>query len=174
MAISKIQAAAVTSSINASSITAVSANTMYEGRIALEAAIYTITCTSTKIATVYFMSSTNTVVATAVTASWTVAINLPSSIDRVRVWTNTGSNIVVTITKTASAISNVFSGTLDTVTTTSTYTGTSTSGYGYAVIVGGGAGGSGGGGSSNYGGGGGAGATCGKLVAMRTNEILVI
>jgi hypothetical protein len=153
------------SSINASSITATSANTLYEGRIALDPAIYTITCTSTTVATLFFYSGTNTLVTTAVTASGTVAINLASTVDRVRLYTNTGSNIVVTITKTAGALSNVFSGTLDTLTSSGTYTGTSTSGYGYAIIIGGGGGG-GNGTQNGYGGGGGAGGSCGKLLTL--------
>lgn len=174
MAIAKLQPV-VSSSINASSITATSAKTLYEGRVALDPAIYTITCTSTTVATVYFYSGINTLVTTAVTASGTVAINLASAVDRIRVFTDTGSNIVVTITKTAGALSNVFTGTLDTVTTTgsSTYTGTSSSGYGYAIIVGGGGGGTGG--NQNYfGGGGGAGGACGKLVALTGSMAVTI
>jgi hypothetical protein len=175
MAISVFPTAVTSSSsINASSITATSANTLYEGRIALDPAIYTITCTSTTIATVLFYSGSGTLVTTAVTASGTVAINLASSVDRVRIYTNTGSNIVVTITKTAGALSNVFSGTLDTITATGTYTGTSTSGLGYAIIVGGAGGGSGGNSSSNYGGGGGAGGACGKLVTLTGSMSVVI
>lgn len=162
----------VASSLNASALTATSANTMYAASLSLEPAIYTITCTSSTVATVEFYSGVNTLVATGVTVSGSVSVNLGSAVDRVRLWTDTGSNISVTITKTASALTNNFSGTLDTITTvgSSTYTGTSTSGYGYAVLVG--AGGGGGGTWNNNGaggsgaGGGGCGAITGKLVQL--------
>jgi hypothetical protein len=167
--------AAVTSSINASSITAVSANTMYAAAISLPAAIYTVTCSSSTIAKVEFYSGVSTLITTATTSSGTVAINLASAADRVRLWTNTGSDIVVTITQTAAALTNNFSGTLDTITTvgSSTYTGTSTSGFGYAVVVGGGGGG-GGNSSDNYGAGGGSGAIAEKLVTLTGSMAVVI
>jgi hypothetical protein len=167
MAISVLPAP-VTSSINANAITATTADTMYEGIVTLDPAIYTITCASATITNIQFFSGVSTLITSAVTASGTVSINLASAADRVRLWTDTGSNVVVTITKTASAMSNVFSGTLDTVTSTGTYTGTSTSGYGYAVLVGGG--GAGGsctsGGSERSGGGGGSGGVGGKFVQL--------
>jgi hypothetical protein len=164
----------VTSSINANSITATTSNTMYEGRIAFDSAIYTVTCSSSTIANVQFFSGT-TLVTQVTTASGTISLNLASAADRVRLWTDTGSSVVVTITKTASALTNLFSGTLDTITTTSTYTGTSTSGYGYAVLVGGG----GGGGSvaNSYrrgGGGGGSGSVGGKYLALTGSMAVVI
>jgi len=159
--------APVTSSINASSITATAANTLYEGRVTLTPAIYTITCVNTTIATIEFYSSADTYISNAVTVSGTVTINLASAADRVRLWTDTGSNVVVTITKVASALTDVFSGTLDTITSSGTYTGTSTSGFGYALVVGGGGAGinhtSGG---NQGGGGGGSGGVGGKVVAL--------
>jgi hypothetical protein len=164
----------VTSSINANSITATTSNTMYEGRLAFDSAIYTVTCTSSTIANVQFFSGL-TLVTQVTTASGTISLNLASASDRVRLWTDTGSDIVVTITKTASALSNVFSGTLDTITSSGTYTGTSTSGYGYAVLVGGG----GGGGSvaNSYrrgGGGGGSGSVGGKYLELTGSMAVVI
>lgn len=174
MAISKVNAV-VTSSINASSITATAANTLYEGRVSLTPAIYTVTCASATIARVQFLSNAGTIITTATTASGTVSINLSSTADRIRVWTDTGSNIVVTITKTASALTDVFSGTLDTITSTGTYTGTSTSGYGYIVLVGGGGGGAGGNGGGYQGGiGGNAGAVTESLVALTGSMAVVI
>jgi hypothetical protein len=159
-------AVTASSSLNANAITAAVANTMYEGRGTFDPAIYTITCASGVVTTFQFMSSVNTVVLSGVTASGTVSVNLSSTADRIRLYTNTGTNTVVTINKTASALSNVFSGTLDTITTTSTYTNTSSSGFGYAVLVGGGGAG---GGMPNTGGtsrGGGAGGVGGKLLSL--------
>lgn len=168
--------APVTSSINASAITAASANTMYAASLALEPSIYTITCASGTITNVEFYSGVATLVTTATTSSGNVTINLGSSVDRVRLWTNTGSNVVVTITKTANALINNFSGTLDTITTigSSTYTGTSTSGYAYAVLVGGGGGASGHSGASNTGCGGGGGGVTGKFVTLTGSMPVVI
>jgi hypothetical protein len=165
--------AQVSSSINASSITCISPNALYEGRATFEPAIYTITCASSTTATFSFFSGSSNVVLSSVTASGTVAVNLASSADRIRVYTNTGSNIVVTITKTASALSNLFNGVLDTITSTSTYTGTSTSGYAYAIVVGGGGGGMAGN-QGGYGGGGGAGGSCGKLIALTGSMPIVV
>jgi hypothetical protein len=154
----------VASSINASAITATTSNTMYEGIIALDPAIYTVTCPSGTITNIHFFSG-STLITTVITASGTISLNLASAADRVRLWTDTGSSVVVTITKTASALSDVFSGTLDTVTSTGTYTGTSTSGKAYAVLVGGGGGGGGSTGTAS-GSGGGSGSVGGKLVTL--------
>jgi hypothetical protein len=166
--------AAVTSTSTASSITASTSKTMYEGRLTLDPAIYTITCASATITNVQFFSGIETLITSAVTASGTVAVNLATAADRVRLWTDTGSDIVVTITKTASALTNQFSGTLDTVTSTGTYTGTSTSGYGYAVLVGGG----GAGGSifsyQQTAGGGASGGVGGKYVALNGSMAVTI
>jgi len=165
----------VTSSINANSITATAAFTLYEGMVTLDPAIYTVTCASATIAKVQFLSNTSTIITTATTASGTVSINLASAADRVRVWTDTGSNVVVTITKTASALTDIFSGTLDTITSSGTYTGTSTSGFAYAVLAGGGGGGAGGGQSNQVGGiGGGSGGVAEKLVTLTGSMAVTI
>lgn len=169
-------ASAVTSSLNANAITAASANTLYQGITTFEPAVYTMTCNASTIAKAEFYSG-NTLITNVTTVSGTVAFNLGSTADRVRVWTNTGSDIAITITKTAEAITTGFSGTLDTVTSTGTYTGTSTSGYGYAIIVGGGGGGGAGDGFGNpsgYGGGGGSGGAGGKLVQLTGSMEVVI
>jgi hypothetical protein len=155
-------------SSTASSITCTSANTMYEAGIDLQPAIYTITCVSSTIATAEIYSGPGTLITTATTLSGTVTINLASSADRVRVFTDTGSNVVVTFNKIAAALTDRFSGTLDTITSSGTYTGTSSSGYGYVVLVGGGGGGaSNGGGTAGYtGGSGGASGSASKLIQL--------
>ena len=160
--------ASVTSSLNADAITAVSANVLYEGRKTFDPAIYQITCASGTITNFQFLSNASTIITSGVTSSGTVSINLASTADRIRLWTNTGSNIVVTITKTASALTNNFSGTLDTISTvgTSTYTGTSTSGFGYVVVCGSGGGGGGGANDGNGAGGGGSGSAAIGIVQL--------
>ena len=108
----------VTSSLNASAITAAAANVIYEGRTTFDSAIYTVSCATSTIVNFQFLSGVGTIVATGVTASGTVAVNVPSNADRIRLWTDTGTNIVITITRTAAALSNQFgSATLDTVST---------------------------------------------------------
>jgi hypothetical protein len=163
------------SSINANSVTAASPNVLYEGILRLEPAIYQVSCASGTIANVHFMSSTNTIITTSTTSSGTVTLNLGTTADRVRVWTNTGSNIVVTITKIANSLVNGLSGTLDTITTTSTYTGTSTSGFGYAVLGGGGGGGGGGNASTGAGGwAGGGGGVAHGIIALTGSMAVTI
>jgi len=177
MAISKINVP-VTSTVNASSLTATAPNTMYQAVLSLDPAVYTVTCNSGTVANVVFLSSSNTVVTSATTTSGTVSVNLASAVNKIQVFTDTGTNIPVTITKIATALTDNFSGTLDTVTTTSTYTGTSTSGLGYAVVVGAGGGGQGGNGvppGTVYGGqGGGSGGVGGKVVTLTGSMSVVI
>ena len=167
MAISKVNPV-ISSSVNASAITCASPLTMYSSVISLTPGIYTVTCVNTTVAKVHFMSNATTILASATTVSGTVTLNIASDVSSVRIWTDTGSNVVVTITKTAAALTNNWSGTLDTITSSGTYTGTSASGYGYAVVVGGGGGGGGGQDSSpdNGGGGGGSGDAIGALVQL--------
>jgi hypothetical protein len=169
MAISRVNVPVV-STLNASAITAASANVIYEGRTTFSPAIYQITCASGVNTSFEFYSNANTLVTSGVTASGTVSINLASTADRIRLWTNTGTDTVVTITRTAAGLTNLFSGTLDTITTlgTSTYTGTSTSGFAYVIAVGGGGGGgaSNGGGGQNGGSGGGGGGAASGLFAL--------
>jgi hypothetical protein len=169
--------AAVASSINANAITVASSSNPVTALLPLDPAIYTITCASATIATIDFFSSSGTLITSATTASGTIAVNLASSATRVGVFIDTGTNVVVTITKTASALTNNFSGTLDTITTTgsSTYTGTSASGLAYAMLVGGGGGGS----SFNTGGnagagGGGAGGVAAKVVSLTGSMAVTI
>ena len=162
MAISKVNA--VASAPNANTITCTSANTLYQASVNLDPAIYTISCVSTTVAKIEFYSGETTVLATGTTSSGTTTVNLGTAADRVRVWTDTGSNVNVTIAKTAVALTNNFSGTLDTITASGTYTGTSASGYAFVVVVGGGGGGSNG--VANGGAGGGSGGVGSKIVAL--------
>lgn len=152
-----VQVASSSSGPSANAITCASANTLYGASISLNPGIYTVTCVNTTVVKVDFMSDDHTVIMTAVTVSGTVTINLGTAATYVRMWTDTGTNVVVTITLTAGALTNNFSGTLDTISSSSTYTGTSTSGYAY-VIVGGGGGGGANGLGQTYGGGAGGGA----------------
>jgi len=119
---------------------------LYGSSINLGTGVYSITCPSSTIATVYFYSGITGLIGTATTSSGTASITLTSAVDRVRVWTNTGNNISIVISQTSSVLVNSLSTTLDTITNSGTYTGTSDSGYAYVLAVGGG-----GGGGSGYG-----------------------
>jgi hypothetical protein len=171
-------AGASDSGSTAFAITCASPNAMYSASNTFAPGIYSVTCVSSTVATVYFYSGTSNLLTTALTVSGSTTINLGSSADRIRVWTNTGSDVTVSITLVASPLTNNFSGTVDTVLTTSTYTGTSTSGYGYVLAcAGGGAGGWGYFGDyyTQYaGGGGGGGSTGGKLVQLTGSLPIVI
>jgi hypothetical protein len=98
--------------------------------------IYTISCTSATIATVTFVTGTSSV--EGITSSGSVQVNLSTAASEIYYSINTGTNVLVTITKVAAAINTgeITGGTLDTVTTTSTYNET---GKLYVVCVGGGA-----------------------------------
>jgi hypothetical protein len=129
------------SNFTTTAVNCASASNLYGGIISLDPGVYSITCVSSTNATVVFSMGEETEVTRATTVSGSVSVNLASPIDRIKVWINTGTNIVVTITRTASAINSSISGTLDTVNNSGTYTGTSTSGYGYVLIAGAGGGG---------------------------------
>jgi hypothetical protein len=140
MSISVFPTPVIPSSPTADTITAATTNTLYEGLKTFAPATYTITCISSTIVNWSFLSG-NTIITSGVTTSGTVTVVLGSTADRIRLWINSGTDIPITITKTAGTLgSTTISGTLDEVTTlgSSTYTGTSTSGYGYAILVGGG------------------------------------
>jgi len=169
-------AVASSSGSTANAITCATPNTMYSALTSFDPGVYTITCAASTVAKVEFYYGDATLITLATTASGTVAINLASAADRVRLWTNTGTNVVVTITKTANSLTNIFSGTLDTVNATGNYTGTSTSGFAYVALVGGGGGGGGGQGSGSgvTGGGGGGGGLAEKVVALTGSMSVVI
>ena len=119
MAISKINPVAV--SANANALTIPTAGTAYNATLALNSGIYTVTCASSTIATVIFLGPTEAQVAKVSTTSGTVTVNIATPVSKLVVFTNTGTDIVVTVTLTASALSGTtLSGTLDTITTTST------------------------------------------------------
>jgi len=131
---------------------------------------YTITCASSTIATVSFFGSNNALIGTAVTASGTVLFNLASAATSVSVFTNTGSNIVVNIQLTGSAITSATSGTLVTLTNSQTYTET---GRAYAVVVAGGANGNAGN-NANAGNGGVSGGITSGIVGLTGSTAVII
>ena len=118
MGISVIPVPVASSGTTASSITCAAPNTLYAAALELEPAIYTITCTSSTIARIEFYSDVSTFITSATTSSGSVSVNLGTAVDRVRVWTNTGTDVPVIINKTAVALTNNLSGTLDTITST--------------------------------------------------------
>jgi hypothetical protein len=125
------------SSPAAKSVTCVSSNTLYSGTSGFEPGTYTVTCISSSVASYNFLNG-NTSVTSGSTVSGTVTVNLASPATRVLVSTNTGSNVIVTITLIAGTIAPV-SGTVETITTSGNY---DQSGAAYVVAVGGGKGGS--------------------------------
>jgi len=145
--------------------------TLYEKIQTFTPAIYTVTCSSAVVAVVEFYSDSFTVITTATTVSGTVAVNLASTADRIKIYVKSGTSIPVTITKSANSLTNSFSGTLDTITSTGTYTGTSTSGYGYVVVVGAGGGGANTGANKGGGGSGGVGV---KIAALTGSMAVTI
>ena len=161
MAISKVNAVVAASSTPDAMTCTV--GTLYEKIQTFTPAIYTITCSSAVVGVVEFYSNSYTVITTATTVSGTVSVNLATAADRIKIYVKSGTDIPVTITKSANSLTSSFSGTLDTITSTGTYTGTSTSGYGYAVVVGAGGGGATGGANNGGGGSGGVGV---KIVAL--------
>lgn len=167
MAISKVNVPVI-STINANSVTATAAGTLYEAVVDLPTGVYSISCISTTNTTVDFFNG-STFLTSATTVGGSVSVNLGTAATKFRVYTNTGSNIVVTITKTANALpTTTLSGTLDTITSSTTYTQT---GNAYAVLVGGGGNGQ----NGIYGGaGGGSGAVCAGLVTLTGSMAVVI
>lgn len=135
------------------SVTAAAANTLYSSQTNFSTGVYVITCASGTISKVTFFNG-NAPVVTATTSSGTTTINLSTAATRIDYFTNTGTDVIITITNTASVpIFGGVSGTLDTITaTTSTYA--PAAGRAWCVVVGGGgAGGSSTGGYGTKGGG---------------------
>lgn len=136
-----------------------------------KAGVYTISCATSTIATVTFQEGST--FTNAVTSSGTVTFNLASDADAVYVSINTGTDIVVSITKTAESVPGAaISGTLDTITATGTY---STTGNLYVVCIGGGAGGGEGQANNNYpaGGGGSGGIDSGFVTTTSSTSVTV-
>lgn len=136
---------------NANTITCATANTLYSASFNVAAGSYTLTCVSSTIATIEFFNSSGQI-AKATTASGTVSFTLTTPATRFTIFTNTGSNIICTLTFTGGIVTGSTSA-VEVLTTSGTYTGTSPSGYAYVAVVG--AGGGGGGGSNGSRGGGG-------------------
>ena len=145
---------ASTSSINSNAYTVANPLYQYKANTTLTPGIYTITSYPTSsVATVSGYDASNNFLSASTTGG-TVTWNLTTTIANPMIYTNTGSNVIVTITLTAAPLTgSSVSGTLDTITTTSTYNQT---GKLYVLAVGGGgdgtgygAGGGGGGAASN-------------------------
>jgi hypothetical protein len=137
MASTVFPVAVSSSTSGARSMIAAAANTMYSGTSDFVPGTYTITNVSSTVTNFQFFNG-NTSVTSGVTSSGTVTVNLASAATRILLYTNTGTNIIVTINLTATTVAPV-SGTLDTITTTTnTYAPT---GAAWVVAVGGGQGG---------------------------------
>jgi hypothetical protein len=154
------------SGVTSSAITVTSSYLLHQATLALNPGIYTISCASATITYFELLSDATTVVYSGQTVSGTLSFNLATATDRIRLYINTGTNVVVTIALTANALTNTFSGTLDTISTTSQYTGTSASGLGYAMVSGGGGGGGFGNHADFSAGAGGGGGTASKLISL--------
>ena len=127
---------------NSFSSTITSANLQYKAINPLSAGIYTITTSSTgSQATINFYDSTGVPFATGVTASGTLTFNLASAATGYYIQTDTGSNIIVSLSLTGNSVTGTqLSGTLDTITASGTYNQT---GLLYVLACAGGGGGSG-------------------------------
>jgi hypothetical protein len=156
---------------NAKSYTVPVALTRYKIVSNFDAAVYTITTSpNTSQVTATFINGTS-VIGSTTTVGGTVTYNLATAATQIYLITDTGTNVVATVTTTASALSGgAISGTIDTLTTTGTYNQT---GLLYIAAFGGGGGGGGGGcatdpssGCGTGGGGGGSGyITTGFMIA---------
>ena len=120
-------------------ITVPSAAAAKWANLSLTPGVYTFTCTSSTIATVYLYDSSMNLIGTAVTSSGTVVVNVGTAVSKVLAKINTGTNIAINITLTGSTISTS-SGVLDTISTSGSYTLTNRC-LAYLVAVSGGQGG---------------------------------
>jgi hypothetical protein len=124
---------------SASSLTIPTGLTLYVAMLALPTGIYKISHldNTTPTCNVEFMNG-QTVIGSTATVSGTISFNLSTACTSIRVYTTSGTNLLVSIEKTADAVTIAASGTIDTLTTSQTYNQT---GELYVVIVGGGGGG---------------------------------
>ena len=162
----------VTATDNAVAATVPTSGKQYKVARELTSGIYTVTCPSTVNATVSFLVGTSIVEGT--TTSGSVSLNLASAATELYFEINTGTDVVVTVTKTAAALSvTEISGTLDTITSTSTYNQT---GKLWVLCVGGGGAGSWTNATGNYQGlaGGQGGAVVDKMVFVNTSTSVTI
>ena len=151
---------ASSSSVNARAVTIASPNTYYRISQTFTASIWSITCVNSTVAQITFYNSSGSAITSATTVSGSISVNLASDASYAYIYTNTGSNIVITFTQTALPLASntlSFSGTLDTISTSGTYTPASGAGPAYVLCFGGGGGGGGSGYAASGGGGGGAG-----------------
>ena len=161
------------STLNSDAYTVPFATKQYKLIKNFDAAVYTITTSpTTSQATIQF--DTGSQIYTTTTISGSVSYNLPVTATNALVTTSTGTDVVVTIAKVASAISgSEISGTLDTITSTGTY---NQMGKLYVITVGGGGGGAGAG-SNTFdpgGGGGGAGQLQSALLYVNTSTSITV
>jgi hypothetical protein len=171
MAISKLNPVAAPSSINASSFNVPALRTQYRDFQNFNTGVYRVSVAPGTIATVDFYLGQDDHLVRAITDGTTGIrdVLLTTAADNVRVFTDSGTDIIVTIAQLATILTNDFTGSLDTITSSGTYTGTSTSGYGYALVIGGGGSGGCRTGNTAYtdaSSGGGAGGMAGKVVAL--------
>jgi hypothetical protein len=139
MAIQQFPIPVTAISASGNSLTIPAASTLYVATLALPTGIYKIShLDNTSVTcTVYFMNG-QSVIGQTTTASGTISFNLGTACTSIRIVISGGTNLLVSIEKTANAVTVAASGTLDTLTTSQTYNQT---GALYAVIVGGGGGG---------------------------------
>jgi hypothetical protein len=177
MAIDIFPVPVTSSGPNAKTIVATAADTLYEGKSSFAVGVYKIDCAAGVVSNVEFLSDAGTVQTLATTVSGTVTVSVLTACDRIRAYTDTGTNTNITIELIASTLPDSMAtfGNIVTLTNTQTYAGTSTSGYAYAVIVGAGGGGAGGASQgSGWGGGGGSGGVAKGLVALTGNLSVTI
>ena len=132
--------AAAPSSIGKTVVSATASQIAYQSNVSLIVGTYTITCVSSTIAYVTFFASNGSVIGSTNTTSGTVTYNLATEATKIHYYTNTGSDVVVSIQLTGiGLVTSAVSGTLDTITTTGSY---ATTGNLYVVAWGGGGAGS--------------------------------
>jgi hypothetical protein len=126
------------SGVSANAYTVAAADTLYVSTTPVSTGIYTISHLNNTSVICYidFMNG-NTLIGSTQTVSGTISFNLASNATSIRMHSSGGTNLLVTINKTASAISLTQSGTVDILTTSQTYNQT---GELYLVVVGGGGG----------------------------------
>lgn len=154
----------------AKTVTATAANTLYVSNQTFDTGTYTISCSSSVVATVYFYSG-NTLLATAVTSSGTIAVNLGTAANKIGFFVNSSSNVPISILLTGNPVSST-SGILDTITTTTanySYNGTA-----FVVAVGAGGGGGGGNFGAAGGGGGGSGGIAAGMLTLTSPTTITI
>ena len=90
-------------------VTATSANIFYESTYNFTPGVYTITSPATVIAKAQFWSATTSLIETS-TVSGTVTISLATAAEKIKFWTESGSDVPISIAKTGEPVSAVTSG----------------------------------------------------------------